>query len=401
MKSSVMVLTKVLQGRKFCFTLHVADDAVVDAEFDFDRSDVRFLIAQLEKAPTTGQRHWQGYIEFTSHKRLAAVKAALKSNSVHIENAMGDAASNVKYCSKPESRAFPDRDPFRFGEPSAACVRRKDQGLKSIADALDEGVSQVDLSEMFPATMIQYRKQVKGYITEKRQREMGSDRPVYVEVRWGCTGTGKTQSVFKDDYQRTGKAVSICNQFTPPLQCWRKTNIFTKRGLAEWFDGYEAEPVLLLDDFYPTTRTDADFMLSVLDKYYCRVNVKGDTVVAEWQHVVITCNTNPETWFKVNDQLQIPFEKYKAVLNRIHRITFFQGESHRQEEENVPQPFVEIDEPVLQDTTQTESTTATHSTVIEEDIQIEEDLQTGPGDYRGPRSMEELVRNLGIFSEDD
>lgn len=242
---------------------------------------------------------------------------------------------------------------------------------------------------------MQFRKQVKGFMTEKRQREMGSDRPVYVEVRWGCTGTGKTQSIFKDDYQKTGKAMGICAQFQPPLQCWKKVNVFTKRGLAEWFDGYDAEPVLLLDDFYPTTRSDADFLLSVLDKYVCRVNVKGDTVVAEWRHVVITCNISPESWFKVNDQLQIPFEKYKAVLNRIHRITFFQGDSHRQEEDNVPEPFIEADDdeqnadtPVTQHSSMSINT---HSTILEEICgQIDE----------GPASMEDLVRRL-LMSEED
>lgn len=398
-----MVLNKVTQGRKFVFTLHVADEGDIPPTLDFEKDQVRFLIAQLEKAPSTGKRHWQGYIEFTSAKRLAGVKAALKSTTVHIENAMGDAASNVRYCSKQESRAYPDREPFVFGEPSVACVaRKKDQGLKSIADALDEGASQTDLIDMFPATMIQYRKQVKGYITEKRHREMGSDRPVYVEVRWGCTGTGKTQSVFRDDYAGTGVATSICAKFTPPLQCWSKPKVFTKRGLAEWFDGYEGEPVLLLDDFYPTTRTDADFLLSVLDKYYCRVNVKGDTVMAEWRHVVLTCNVSPELWFKVNDQLQIPFEKYKAVLNRLHRITFFEGDSHRQDAANVPEPYIEEDDveemPTIDLSTAmeipgsipTDEFSRSHSTVVEEVIPM-----TPPAE--GPHDMEDLLRRFGII----
>jgi len=113
-----------------------------------------------------------------------------------------------------------------------------------------------------------------------------------------------------------------------------------KRGMGEWFDGYAGEPVLFLDDFYPITTVHADFLLGVLDKYYCRMQVKGDSCLAEWKHVIITCNIDPQSWFKVNGQLQIPFEKYKAVLNRIHRFTMFEGDSHRQEEANIPIPYV-------------------------------------------------------------
>lgn len=56
-------------------------------------------IIGIEKCPTTGKTHLQGYVEFEEKKRPLETKA-LAYFKGHWEKAKGDRAENLKYCSK-------------------------------------------------------------------------------------------------------------------------------------------------------------------------------------------------------------------------------------------------------------------------------------------------------------
>ena len=64
-------------SRNYVFTLHFAnEDAAIAAADEFEHSlpeDVKFLTFQVERAPTTGAIHWQGYIELAKTMRMTAV----------------------------------------------------------------------------------------------------------------------------------------------------------------------------------------------------------------------------------------------------------------------------------------------------------------------------------------
>lgn len=52
-----------------------------------------------EVAPTTGTRHYQGYVVFDRMQRLSAMKKIMPPGC-HLEPAVGTTAENVVYCSK-------------------------------------------------------------------------------------------------------------------------------------------------------------------------------------------------------------------------------------------------------------------------------------------------------------
>jgi hypothetical protein len=73
-------------------------------------------VAQLEKAPETGQLHIQGYIEFKVRKRLLSLKRAFGSR-VHWEARRGPREAAVKYCNKEESRVGEFFQWTNYGDP--------------------------------------------------------------------------------------------------------------------------------------------------------------------------------------------------------------------------------------------------------------------------------------------
>ncbi len=71
-----------------------------------------FLIYGMEVAET-GQKHFQGYVEFKNKKLGSVIKRLLPG--AHFEGAVGTAQQNVDYCSKAQTD---ERPVFVSGEPT-------------------------------------------------------------------------------------------------------------------------------------------------------------------------------------------------------------------------------------------------------------------------------------------
>ena len=94
------------RSRAYCFTVQVqlANNQAADYKEHLGKllDDASYSIYQLEKAPTTGQPHLQGYVYYKNARSFSAVKKLC--NSAHLEIAKGSAEDNQKYCSKSSSR---------------------------------------------------------------------------------------------------------------------------------------------------------------------------------------------------------------------------------------------------------------------------------------------------------
>lgn len=65
---------------------------------------MKYMIYQLEIAPTTQTPHYQGFVVFKNARSLAGVRAVLPT--AHWEVTVRSAEENITYCSK-EPRAAP------------------------------------------------------------------------------------------------------------------------------------------------------------------------------------------------------------------------------------------------------------------------------------------------------
>lgn len=274
-------------ARAFCLTINRTPLPTREEFEDKCRNEgATAWVAQVEISPSTGRKHIQAFVRLQKRKRYTAVSAIFWN--CHAENAK-DMKAAWDYCTKEESRD-PEGWQTQFGTPEnrsdlhTACELIKSKGISAVVDQV-------------PTTFVRYHRGLEALRFHLACRRLGEWRPVEVIVRWGPTDVGKTRGVF-DWCRSRGLSYYDC-----PL------------SEDAWFDGYNDQPVLLLDEFYGQLKPDR--LLKLLDGYVRQWRVKGGFVVGVWTTVFITCNVEPDRWYHA-----IPPEVQAAILRRITRIEY-------------------------------------------------------------------------------
>lgn len=154
--------------------------------------------------------------------------------------------------------------------------------LISLYDDIKHGVKVIDMLNKDPKVS-KFEKQIR--FMQFQLNEFKSDRQatgVKVYVLYGDPGTGKT--------------FSAINTFGKSGDYFKLDCTSTKYG-SLWFDGYEGQKVLVLDDFDEGV-CSVSFLKNLLDKYKLRLQVKGGHTWAAWDTVVITSNQHPRIWWQ-------------------------------------------------------------------------------------------------------
>lgn len=280
------------QSRRYTLTSYDDERPIIDGEF------ISYMCGQREACPTTGTHHWQCYFETKNRRALNSVIKHWRQTiplpiSLHIEVSRGSADQNKAYCSKTES-AIADSF-FEWGEPMKQGER---SDLAQYVDAVKQGADEYTLMSEHTATWAKYHSlanRVRQVVAKRNQ----ADRPLKVSWLFGAPGTGKTHTALAEA-RATGQRFFIA----PSLQ---------------WFDGYEGEEILIIDDLSPQTfNHHRDFVLRLLDKYPLQLPIKGSFVTAMYTTVYITSNYVPEQ-FNCN-----------PLTDRVHTLRIFEGSSHRQ-----------------------------------------------------------------------
>jgi hypothetical protein len=257
-------------SRNWCFTyfFYVWEDI----EFFLDLK-CRGIIFQEEMCPNTQTPHLQGFIRFARAYTLSQVKAVfpIHMHHIHLESAVSPVDA-VAYCRKGDTR---------FGE----CYEEGDlmfkQGesreLMAAYESIRDGTSYSKLVRSFP---IQCIRHIRGLSFVKNVLDFERDahfRTVTVLVLYGCSGAGKTRA---------------CYQLHPGLYKLDRS----ASGGNVWFDGYDGQTTLLIDDFYGWIPYGQ--LLNILDGYPLRLDVKGGHTRAAWTTVLLTSNVHPSEWYR-------------------------------------------------------------------------------------------------------
>lgn len=231
---------------------------------------MEFLVYQLEKAPTTGKLHWQGYVEFKKSLRIKAAQEEIGQAGAHMEPRKGTPWQAYQYCIKQESAV--EEEYYQFGkEPSED---KKGQGrrsdLETIAQAALEGKDIREMDIKHPGTMLKFDK---NYIRMQQrhipQRKFKTD----VIVIYGPTGLGKSK---------------IANEMAPDAY-WQE---------GQWWDGYCGQKDVIIDDIDAGSQTRT-FWLRLFDRYPLKVPYKGGMSEFVSNRIIITTCKEPE-WI-IND----------------------------------------------------------------------------------------------------
>lgn len=197
---------------------------------------------------------------------MGTVKERLKSDEAHLEKARGTQQQCIEYCTKEETRVA---GPFQLGQPSEGQGERKD--LKYLCTMVKAGKKDRELAEADEVLYAKYHKHAHALRTALERPEV---REVKVLVLWGPTGIGKTHAAFTrfQDMHR----------------------LMHSEGKI-WFDGYQGEKVLIIDEFEGQIKIT--FLLQLLDKWPLRTEIKTTSCCAKWELVIITSNSDPDTWY--------------------------------------------------------------------------------------------------------
>lgn len=271
-------------GKNWCFTLQADESkgehitwACPGSECPvatwFTAGDIDYLICQVEKGTHV---HLQGYVQFKKNIRMAGLKKI--NNRAWWELRKGTHAEARDYCKKVESHI---NGPWECGTERDAQGKRTD--LESIGAMVKARKTNIEIVEECGAKASKFAKHIQ--FLRFTYTEKDSDRQlqgVRVLVLYGATGTGKTYAAV--NYIAGNKDYYICEA---PSHSTSKV----------WFDGYEGQRTLILDDFAGSF-CQFRFLLRLLDVYKLKVEVKGGHAWAVWTTVVITSNIHPSGWYE-------------------------------------------------------------------------------------------------------
>lgn len=241
-------------------------------------STSKFGVFQEEKAPSTGTPHLQGFAVFATVTSLKTLKKRMPR--AHWTLCNGSVEDNITYCSKVDTRAFPNLDSHTWGEKPAGRGKRTD--LDDVASAIKENKSLKSIAETYPTTYIRYNRGMTALrAILQPKRSWVTECVIY----WGPPGTFKT---------------------THALEMAPDAMVLTKSMVTPsvvWFDGYDGHEDVIIDEFYGWI--PFNFFLNLLDKIPMMVQTKGGAVPFVAKRIWITSNADPESWYSTLTGAQV------------------------------------------------------------------------------------------------
>lgn len=203
--------------------------------------------------------------------------------------AKGTAKENFKYCTKDESRVG---GPYTFGMfPDVGQGERKD--IHALRDAALTGRSFIDCAsdDTLLPTLARSMRFFERMEADSKARF--TDRtPPYTIFHYGPAGTGKTHCA--------------CAGIEP-------ADLFMFDG--GFWDGYTGQSNVVLDEFGGHTLPPLA-LNRLLDKYPYTLNIKGRSAPCRAEHIHITANYLPNTWW--SDKTRFNWEALARRIQECH-----------------------------------------------------------------------------------
>lgn len=265
-------------SREWVFTINnwtEADEAGVK------NMKCRYLIYGKEVGKQ-GTPHLQGYVVFTDQKTLSALKKIMPRAYLAMRSKWSTPEDCRKYIRGPYSKNGKEKaenpDVYETGD-----IPRQGERTDLVAfnRAIQEGKRGRDLSVDHLPVRAKYPKLEQTLVyeddKERAHRQFDDGMVPEVHVRWGKAGVGKSRLAFDRHGTR--------NVFRP---------IITKGGTI-WYDGYDEEDVIQLEEFYG--QCEVSHFLNLTDRYPMQLPVKGKHAWRLATKIYITSNRPPETWY--------------------------------------------------------------------------------------------------------
>lgn len=280
-------MSNLQRTRSIAFTLNNPTEVEDEALFNMLRDDETRTAANIRFAGVgkevgeEGTPHFQGFLYFTNAKTFSAAHKLPGLARAHFEIIKGTPDDNVRYCSK-------EGDYEDFGVKPCQGAR---SDLDTVSQLVTSGKRIADVAFECPVQFIKFHKGIEKLIALQV-----SPRDYKTEVLWfwGPTGTGKSKTAFDLASEESG--------------------YYVKDPLNKWWDGYEQQHTVIIDDYRRDFSTFAQ-LLRLFDRYPMTVEAKGSTTQFSSQRIIVTTPKSPkDTWEGRSD------EEIGQLLRRITRV---------------------------------------------------------------------------------
>jgi len=234
---------------------------------------VNYLVFGREVGET-GTPHLQGYVEWTSGVSVATSRRRLGGRA-HVEMRMGTSSQAADYCKKDGE----------FEESGTISQPGRRSDMEALKADLEAGSNLRSVSRDHFSSFVRYHRGIMLYRSLNAEPR---DFPTEVRLYWGIADGGKTRRCFEE---------------SEDAWVW---------GGDHWFDGYDQQEHVIMDDFRGSCMKPSMF-LKITDRYPCQVPVKGAFVNWRPRIMWITSNVDPREWWPNVDQ-----ETNRAVMRRIN-----------------------------------------------------------------------------------
>lgn len=244
--------------------------------------EVYFLYSE-EICPTTGRKHFQGYIQLSKKQRFSRVTKILPG--IHFRPAFRSYQENRNYIAKLRivDLELARQDPVKYPYPHPYYLLHEGGELLSAGQGdrtdLDEMVSfcktAKNVKEIIEKDGSKYCRYRQGFLdVHRRYQSVRTESPI---VYWfyGPTGSGKSRTAYE-------MAMAIDSDNEP----------FRKNSQSKFWDGYDNQKVVIFEDFR-YDQMPFSYLLQLLDRYPCLVDIKGTFAQFNSTHIFITCPQHP------------------------------------------------------------------------------------------------------------
>ena len=286
------------QAKRWCYTLNNPTQPIPWNDY------TQVYHVYGEEVGESGTKHYQGFVIMKNQKRLNNMKEL--NSQAHWEIARGSNKEASDYCKKDgkfhEFGVLPE-EPHKLGNEANS------QKWREISDLAKKG-DLATIDEKYPKPFISCYKNLKSIKTDFMKRKEDLDDVCGIWY-YGEAGVGKTRLVTK-----------------------LYPNAYLKR-MNKWFDGYQHEDTVVLDDLDHTHAFMGYELKKLADRYCYMVEVKNDSLYIRPKRVIVTSQyTIDEIWKtddKTKDALKRRFKQIEVTKNNISMLLNLQEPSSIEE----------------------------------------------------------------------
>lgn len=277
-RAASSVCPAMSRARHWCFTLNNPKQSADELKALL-APHCKAAVFQLEEGES-GTPHYQGYCQF--NKRLRKPSKIIQAHW----SVARDVQASIRYCQKADTRKA---GPYVIGSlPTKTQGRRTD--LEKLVELSKQRTSFRDLVQQIPETVSRYPRGAR-VVHDAFQPNKRKGKPT-ISLIIGGTGIGKSYYVYN-----------------------LSEDLYTKAPGDKWFDGYEGQDYLHLEEYsgyLPLSK-----FLYLTDEYPDRrVEVKGGFRTLLATQIWLTTNIHPHGWYNWNGREQ----QYFALMRRFTHI---------------------------------------------------------------------------------